>query len=197
MIGSRITFSLLIATTFMIGLGNTSHGEDVMDTDVLRARSACRELGEVLKGKMQDAVQRHSFTGALAVCREAAPALASDISEKRGLTIRRTSMKVRNPGNRADAWEQSGLASLEAGIAAGADPSQAEVYDRVTNDEGDVEFRYLKAIIVEPLCLSCHGEVLDDTMTRELLTHYPHDEAVGYRPGNLRGAFSVTLPSKR
>lgn len=142
---------------------------------------------------MQDAVQRHSFTGALAVCREAAPAVAAEISERRGITIRRTSMKVRNPGNRADAWEVSGLATLEAAIAAGVDPSRAEVFDCVTNEGGEKEFRYLKAIVAEPVCLSCHGEALDDAMKKELSAHYPEDKAVGYKPGDLRGAFSVTI----
>lgn len=193
---NRTYFGLAIVVCVVLVLSAKVpvYGDDGIAPDVMQSRLACRELGESLKGKMQDAVQRHSFTGALAVCREAAPAIAAEISEKHGIVIRRTSMKVRNPANRADAWERNGLTELEARITAGADPSLAEVFESVTNDDGTKEFRYLKAIMAEPLCLSCHGEALDDAMKRELSEHYPDDQAVGYKAGDMRGAFSVTIP---
>jgi len=194
MSGTPVGFSVLAAAALMLSIGTPAHGDDAMVSGVMRSRLACRELGETLKATMQDAVQRHSFTGALAVCREAAPAIAAEISKKHGVTIRRTSLKVRNPENRPDAWEISGLTELEANIAAGADPSLTEVVDEVISENGEKEFRYLKAIIAEPLCVSCHGETLDETIRNELSALYPEDKAVGYKPGDVRGAFSVTIP---
>jgi hypothetical protein len=53
--------------------------------------------------------------------------------------------------------------------------------------------RYAQAILMGAPCLTCHGAV--ETQAPELRlalqAAYPGDEAVGYREGELRGAFSL------
>ncbi|MDH3268745.1 MAG: DUF3365 domain-containing protein, partial [Ignavibacteria bacterium] len=53
--------------------------------------------------------------------------------------------------------------------------------------------RYLKPIIIQAECLNCHGsqtEIMPDV--RNLITQkYPDDKAIGYKPGDLRGAVSI------
>ena len=54
----------------------------------------------------------------------------------------------------------------------------------------------MKAIPPAGLCLACHGEQLDSVVKARLETLYPDDQALGYRVGDIRGAFTITQPLK-
>ncbi|HSD70126.1 MAG TPA: DUF3365 domain-containing protein, partial [Woeseiaceae bacterium] len=54
--------------------------------------------------------------------------------------------------------------------------------------------RYMKAIPTGGLCLACHGSAIPDDVRGLLDDHYPHDRALGYEAGDMRGAFSVVWP---
>jgi hypothetical protein len=43
-------------------------------------------------------------------------------------------------------------------------------------------------------CLKCHGENLDPKVAAKLDALYPHDQARGYKAGDVRGAFTVRQP---
>jgi len=55
-------------------------------------------------------------------------------------------------------------------------------------------FRCTKAIptAAEP-CLMCHGSGLDPALKAEIERLYPDDQATGFKAGELRGAFTVTI----
>ena len=50
----------------------------------------------------------------------------------------------------------------------------------------------MKAIPTDGLCLQCHGTAIPAEVADKLAELYPHDKAVGYREGDIRGAFVVT-----
>jgi len=152
------------------------------------------KLGGILKEHLLAAVQEHQFAGAVDVCRQIAPTVARELSRTEGVVVRRISSKTRNPVNRPSDWEAEGLAVLERMLADGVEPAAAEWSSTAENGEGERELRYLKAIVTEPLCLTCHGEVREPDLVQTLRALYPRDEATGYRAGQLRGAFSVLIP---
>jgi hypothetical protein len=53
--------------------------------------------------------------------------------------------------------------------------------------------RYLKPIITQAPCLSCHGpaESISPEVKSIIDTNYPEDKATGYQINDLRGAVSV------
>jgi hypothetical protein len=53
------------------------------------------------------------------------------------------------------------------------------------------EFRFMKAIPIEGVCLGCHGDAIGPAIKSKLSELYPQDLATGYREGDLRGAFVV------
>lgn len=57
-------------------------------------------------------------------------------------------------------------------------------------------FRYMKAIPMQGMCMTCHGgqELIPDNVKERLATLYPDDQATGFTPGSLRGAFTVSIP---
>ncbi len=52
--------------------------------------------------------------------------MAEDISHKRGLSIRRTALRVRNPSNAPDPFERKILEDFVAKIGSGADAATLE-----------------------------------------------------------------------
>ena len=59
------------------------------------------------------------------------------------------------------------------------------------NIDGKRVFRYMKPIIVEDFCTTCHGSDIAPSVQSKISETYPGDRAVDYIPGELRGAFSM------
>lgn len=156
-----------------------------------QARSAASALGAELMSQLAAELNRGGPAAAVQVCSRVAPEIAARHSTET-LTIRRVSLRVRNPADRPDAFEQTQLELLETRARQGDLP--AELYE-VREEGGAKVLRYLRPIVIGELCLQCHGEPsrLDSQVTELLAKHYPRDEAVGYQVGDLRGAFSVKV----
>ncbi len=161
--------------------------------DVQACRAACQALGSRLMAALGKALKEGGPAGAIGVCRDQAPALAAEVSRDNGCTIRRTSLKIRNPKNVPDAWERHVLETFAKEAARGKDPASLE-YAEVVHEEGVPVLRYMKAITVGEPCLACHGQNLAPAVSAALLASYPGDKATGYKKGDLRGAFSVSKP---
>ena len=87
-----------------------------------------------------------------------------------------------------DAWERAALEDFDKRAAAGEAPAKLEKGERIGN-----EYRFVKALPVQPLCLSCHGpaEQLSPAIKAAIGQHYPNDKATGYSEGQIRGVISV------
>ena len=66
----------------------------------------------------------------------------------------------------------------------------------VTNASYAFYHRFMKPIAIKPVCLSCHGgkDDISEIVQAELAKHYPFDQAVNYKEGDLRGAISIKQP---
>lgn len=155
------------------------------------ARGAAKDLGENLKAQLMTAMKSGGAIAAISVCNTVAPSIASDISTQRGMKVGRTALKVRNPANAPDAFEMRVLEEFASKIAAGMDASKLEHAETVT-ENGVATFRYMKAIpmAAEP-CAACHGTDVKPDVKAAIDKLYPKDEATGFKPGELRGAFSI------
>jgi hypothetical protein len=149
-----------------------------------------------LMAENQKAMKEGGPAPAIKVCKDIAPRMAGDLSRQHGLRLTRVSLKVRNPLlGTADEWEQRTLQQFEARLAKGEKPETLEAAEIVSEPNGKY-FRYMKGIVLQPGCVACHGagEVLDDTVKARLAEDYPHDQAIGYVPGQVRGGVSVKRP---
>jgi hypothetical protein len=163
-------------------------------TDLVNAsRAAAKTFGANLKGELQKAMETGGPVNGIAVCHEKAPQIAAATSQETGLSLRRTSLKVRNPGNQPDAWELAVLQQFAQRKAAGETPDKLEFY-QVVEKEDKKTFRYMKAITTDKLCLTCHGETIAPELSAKITELYPTDAARGFREGDLRGAFSISRP---
>ena len=157
------------------------------------ARQLVATFGDRLKRELMAGLEKGG-PEAIAVCHTRAPALAKEAASG-GWQVGRTSLKLRNPDNAPDEWEKSVLEELAAEAAAKKDAgteNSAATSERwkIVDHDGRRTFRYMKAITTAPLCVTCHGEPSGE-IAEALDRLYPSDQARGYHPGELRGAFTL------
>ena len=85
-------------------------------------------------------------------------------------------------------WEEAVLANLFQVTAEETD-KRIEFF---ATEQGVV--RYMQAIRMGGVCLTCHGASLTSSVEELLDSEYPRDRARGYGLNELRGAFSITWP---
>jgi hypothetical protein len=184
-----------IGWLMVVALLPASMGRAAADDDVAQrmeaARQAAGDFGKTLVGELQKAIATGGLVNAIGVCNTIAPAIAARKSAESKMTIGRTSLKLRQPGNRPDAWELAQLRSFEQRKAAGESPAALEVGEYAEKD-GKRVFRYMKAIPTGELCLGCHGTSIAPEVAAKLKALYPQDAATGFKLGDLRGAFTIT-----
>ncbi|MGE5236004.1 MAG: DUF3365 domain-containing protein [Acidobacteriota bacterium] len=159
--------------------------------DVERAKAAARALTTELMGRLTRELAAGGPTQAVRVCSEVAQEIARAHSTD-GVTVRRVSVKWRNPADRPDAYEAEQLARFEAAHRAGQPLADLVQWVEVGSTR---TLRLLRPIVVGKACLACHGEpaALDPAVRKLLAERYPNDHATGYREGDFRGAVSVSV----
>ena len=60
--------------------------------------------------------------------------------------------------------------------------------------DGHRNFRYMKAIITQEVCTTCHGSSIAPEIVAQLDALYPVDQARGFAAGDIRGAFTIVQP---
>ncbi len=147
-----------------------------------RAEAARSDLFARLSGRLQEVMKAQGPAAALEVCHAEAPGIARAVGEAHGLRIGRTSWKLRNPDNAAPAWARAAVATRQAEPSFQPTPGGGlQAFFPIRLAEG---------------CLRCHGEEanLPPEVRAALRTHYPADQATGFKAGDLRGWFWVEVP---
>ncbi|WP_300426792.1 DUF3365 domain-containing protein [uncultured Thalassolituus sp.] len=150
------------------------------------ARIQTTAMAESLKLTLMAGMKADGPVAAISLCHTEAPAIAARFSEG-GWTVGRTSEKLRNPANAPDDWEREVLKDFARQARQGIDISTLEA----SSESDDGEYRYMKAIAVGGPCVICHGQSLSPEVSSALSSLYPEDQARGYLPGQLRGAFTL------
>lgn len=168
--------------------------EAPINPNVAEAREIVKAFATQLQGELKAAIEEGGPIKAIGMCKERAPAIATELTTKTGWQVGRTSLKVRNTElDTPDAWERQVLTEFEQRKAAGEDVqtmAHAEVVETATGKT----FRFMKAIPTAEVCLACHGNAINPEVAAAIDQHYPNDQARGYSLGDIRGAFSLSKP---
>lgn len=159
------------------------------------ARATVNQAMQTLGGELKQALQDGGPAHAISVCKDKAPKIAAAVSEARGVKLRRVTTKNRNPKSVPDAWEAKVLEDFEQRLAKG-EPAASLEHAEVVEDGNGRTFRYMKGLVTQGLCLTCHGtpETIPEAVKAKLAVEYPNDQATGYRLNMLRGAASLKKP---
>ncbi len=107
--------------------------------------------------------------------------------------VRRVSLNPRNASRAVpDTWERGVLEDFDRRRAAGEAPGELVEAETVGS-----EYRYMRAQVVEGICLTCHGPSPSAAARETLSEYYPDDAATGYELGQVRGAISLRRPLAR
>lgn len=154
---------------------------------VARADAAIADLQGTLGKRLADRLAEAGTAGAVEVCAGEAQGLTGAVGARHGLSIGRTSLKLRNERNAPRPWVKGWL-DRHAGVkAAEASPEVFDLGDRIG---------VVRPIALAAMCRSCHGaaEAIDPATRALIAERYPTDTAVGFAEGDLRGAFWVEVP---
>jgi hypothetical protein len=185
--------SLLALLIFFL-LAHLAYLQVNLDEYFERCRNAATKLQIELELALTCATAEGGPVAGIEVCNYMAPEIAKKISMEENLTIYRVSLKTRNKDNNPDKWEKRVLNLFEEWKNKGKDIQHLEAYNIESNN-----LRYMKAIVIQKKCLTCHGKVdaIPVEVKETIDTLYPEDEATGYKEGDIRGAFSVNIPLER
>ncbi|MCO4763696.1 MAG: DUF3365 domain-containing protein [Myxococcales bacterium] len=148
-----------------------------------KVAAALKSLKMGLKGRLQAAMKAGGPVNALAACNTDAAKITAS-SQADGITLGRTSDRLRNPKNKAPAWATKY-------VQGAAGKRLDKVPGRMTVDIGGGKKGYLEMIGTAGLCLTCHGPSADlsPKLKTRLAKLYPDDKATGYSAGEVRGWF--------
>ena len=161
-----------------------------------QARAAADALLQRLVGRLNQEYQQGGAGRGVQVCAQVAQTLTREVAREQGVQMRRVSLKNRNPRNAPDAWERQILQRWERDLQAGKPIGEVGEW---RTQQGQRVYRYMRPIMLAtPLCLECHGDPqnIKPEVRRLIRQNYPNDKATGYKLGDLRGAFSITIAPK-
>lgn len=184
---------LLSATLAAIATPAMAQDPMAGESDMVRqSRAMSAELGGKLKAQLEAALKSGGPASALGVCQTVAPAIGGELSQSFGGEVGRTALKVRNTDNAPDAFEAKILERFVAEAANGADLTKLEHFETI-EENGKRLFLYMKAIpMAEKPCAACQGKTIDPQLLDKIRELYPEDQATGFVPGEVRGAFTIT-----
>jgi hypothetical protein len=158
--------------------------------DIQAARQAALMLDVRFRTEILDRLEREDASAIYMAYRELAAEFVREASAKSHLDIRRVGLRVRNPANAADDWEAEQLEKFNFLVNAGYDISVLEASAIVTENK-QKWFRWIKPMPVGETCMVCHGDDIPADILKQLKQDYPDDNATGYQPSEMRGAYSV------
>jgi hypothetical protein len=181
---------LIISFSVLTSCSETKR--EVSGNQKVAMRTTASDFMKDLKSILIKQMQTGGVLQAVSVCSDTAQVLTNNFGVERGIYIKRVSLKNRNPNNFPDDFEKRILNQFEQLHQNNELNNETEFVEIVT--EGDYNYlRYMKPIIVQAECLSCHGsqtEMMPEVRNR-ITQNYPNDKAVGYKTDDLRGAVSI------
>ena len=170
-------------STWCVGIVLAASAAAAGESDPARGAEVLAPFKQQLQRALREGLAEGPVE-AIAACPVRAPEIASSLSRD-GLRLGRTSDRLRNPANSPPDWVRPILDEYAASPSERA-PRAVPLPDGRSG--------YVEPILVQPLCLTCHGETLAPEVEARLAERYPTDRAIGYRVGDLRGVFWAELP---
>jgi hypothetical protein len=156
---------------------------------------AAGELLRALIGSLTKALEEDGIGAALELCSNEAIPLTRMVEAglEHPLSLKRTSLRYRNPENAPDEGEEVALHFFERAIQ-----EEGQAPGSYVQKVSESEYRYYQPLYLGEVCLRCHGALqsMGPDVLRILSERYPQDLATGYQTGDFRGLVRVSVPSE-
>lgn len=146
-------------------------------------------LHDAMLAELSREMDRGGPAVAIRACHVDTTSAAYRAARAEGISVGRTSDRLRAPTNRPQPWAESIVKEYAGKRAADVEGFAVDLGDRVG---------VLRPIAERPVCAACHGDpaAFDPRVRSEVADRYPGDRAVNFRSGEVRGWFWVELPKK-
>lgn len=146
----------------------------------------------VLGKNLIQAINSKGTEHALSFCSTRAIPLTDSMAISLNAKIKRVSDKNRNPNNKANATELEYINNSKEALTKG----QSIKPQLITTENKDIAYY---PIMTSKMCIQCHGKPKEDITPRsysKIKQLYPHDNAIGYKPEELRGIWVIEMDKK-
>ena len=160
---------------------------------IIKGNEITQATFKELSGHLMHQMKLGGPQQAIPFCNIQAMPITLKMAKKYGVTIKRTSNKIRNPENIATDRELEIIEEYQSAI-----DSKEEIFPKIELDI-DSNKHFYAPIKINSKCLNCHGEVekkLSMKTDSLIKIKYPKDKAIGYKDGDLRGIWSITFDEK-
>jgi len=183
--------TVLAMCFLLLSMNCNSDQHSDTNAEIAAAKTAIKELATSLQSELKAAMQTGGPVAAIGVCNTKAMPITQKVAAEQDMHISRVSLKNRNPANAPNEWQAAVLVDFQRQKSEGNGMGSL-TWSETVSENGEQEFRFMKAIPTGKICLMCHGTEISPQIERILADLYPTDRATGYREGDLRGAFVVT-----
>lgn len=184
---SLLVLAVTVSCTSKSGSNETATKPKARDAGQAVVSEAAKELSS----NLSSAISEDGVSHAIKFCNAEAMPLTQQLSEKFGVDIKRATHKPRNPANLADVEELQVIKKWQSQLESGED-----IKSVLNKRQRHYEY-YAPIRINNPLCLKCHGQRGTDISpenTELLSTLYQGDRATGFKMGDIRGMWAITMP---
>jgi len=183
----------IIVSTVVVAMSATFLSATTNKEIKQEAKAAITKMGKTLKSHMKQNMKAGGPVQAAAFCSDKAKGIEKEVNTgyKKGVSVKRISLKQRNPADKPTVDEAKVLKELHATFDA-----KKALPKMVVKEVGKNHYKVYKPIFINKgVCLTCHGigDVRDEKAYKLIKAKYPNDKAVGYKKGDLRGAFVVDI----
>ncbi|MDD2789082.1 MAG: DUF3365 domain-containing protein [Sulfurimonas sp.] len=185
------TITLLTLNAALLLASSEVIKEEKLEQIVKTGDASAKVLLKTLGSNLEKHMKSGGVMGAFNFCADEAYPLTEGVNKglEKGVSVKRISLKYRNPANAPKADEIAVLESLNAMKASNTLPAY------IVKQTDDKTFKYYKPLVIEKeACLKCHGKIMKDSeLGKALGARYPLDTAINYEMNDLRGAVVVTI----
>ncbi len=180
----KISLSALLLLTCLFA-------QDEVPQDIAKTgNEVSLALMKQLVPKLQHEMKTNGLLSASKFCHENAFILTEEVNlhQLKGVSVKRISLKERNPANAASEDEKKVLESMRTMLEKNELPEY--IITQVDN-----HYKYYKPLVIKKeACLKCHGDISKNPELNTFIKeHYPLDKTTGYKMNDLRGAILVEI----
>jgi len=186
---------IVISTICALALSTSTLSANSTKEIKMEAKAAIMKMGKTLKMNMKMSMKKGGVVGAAEFCTKKAGVLAAEVNSSypKGTSVKRITLKPRNPKNAAKGADKKVLEAFAAMVKEGKELPKMKV---VEVSKG--HYKVYKPFTMGKACVKCHGDVakINKDAYAIIKKQYPEDKATGYKVGDFRGAFIAEIIKK-
>jgi len=181
--------AIILSAILSVSLLNATTNKEIK----IEAKAAIMKMGKTLKANMKKNMKKGGALQAAKFCSNKATDIEKDINTKykKGISVKRISLKYRNPDNAPVDDEKIILEQIQRDFNNGK-----KIPKMIVKQISKNEYKVYKPIFLEKkVCLKCHGDIQhrNKKAYKIIKSKYQNDKAIDYKAGDFRGAFVAKI----